>query len=75
MLGLLPLTDRAMYLAAHKHVRTRGHFHPSLDACEPADLEGAVESLALVMEATLERKYEKGNDTRWKYEAETLARR
>mmetsp|Transcript_48501 Transcript_48501/g.134475 ORF Transcript_48501/g.134475 Transcript_48501/m.134475 type:complete len:1928 (+) Transcript_48501:54-5837(+) len=63
---------RAMYRAAHEHLRTRGHFHTALDACEPADLEAAVESLALVTDATLERKYEKGNDTRWKFEAETL---
>ena len=63
---------RAIYRDAHEQVRAHGQFHGALVGCEPEDLGGAIEMLELVAESTLERKYEKGNDTRWKYEAEVL---
>ena len=66
---------RAIYHDAHNQVRANGQFHKTLGGCEPESLGEAIEMLELVAESTLERKYEKGNDTRWKYEAETLDRK
>jgi hypothetical protein len=66
---------RRIYRDAHDMVRINGQFHEVLGSCEPEAVGGAIEALELVMESTLERKYEKGNDTRWKYEAETLDRK
>jgi hypothetical protein len=66
---------RTIYRDAHKHVCTHGQFDKSLGSCKPDELGGAIEALELVMASTLERKYEKGNETRWKYEAEVLDRK
>ena len=66
---------RAIYCEAHKHVRASGQFHEALGSCEPESLGTAIEVLELVVASTLDRKYEKGNDTRWRFEAETLDRK
>ena len=52
-----------------------GQFHEALGGCEPESVGTQIVVLELVTASTLERKYEKGNDTRWKFEAETLDRK
>ena len=66
---------QAIYRDAHDLVRINGQFHTALGSCEPESVGHAIEVYELVAASTLDRKYEKGNDTRWKFEAETVDRK
>ena len=63
---------QTIYRDAHEQVFAHCPSHTKLGDCAPRELEGAIDRLQLVVDSMLERKYEKGNDTRWKYEAETV---
>jgi DNA polymerase III epsilon subunit-like protein len=65
---------RQMYVDAHEQLRRHGQFHSALGATEaqPARLEEGLAQLELVSQQVIENKQKKGNDTRWRYECETV---
>jgi DNA polymerase III epsilon subunit-like protein len=65
---------RQMYLDAHEQLCRHGQFHAALGAADvqPARLQEGLTQLALVSEQIIENKQKKGNDTRWRFECETV---
>jgi DNA polymerase III epsilon subunit-like protein len=63
-----------MYMDAHEQLRRHGQFHAALgaDEAQPARLQDGLAQLELVSQQVIENKQKKGNDTRWRYECETV---